>query len=284
MTKNMTSRQLEADARGPVAPRRIGNLWPEAAKPGEYPVPIPGMDALSVHRVREGEARHAVLLQKSFDAHCNEFSQLDQIVSQLQRGGALFGVIGGWARDTIAGRKPRDIDLVVVGADSDALERMLPPASRRTALGGFSFEYEGLDIDLWSLQDTYLIRHLGLQPSLLTLMQVIDFNVNAIHFTPAQFARKPSLLDGGMSGSLGTREIDFNCGLLPLPIAQVSRLAYFSAKLGFTLSPRVRMFMHEQCVVRGLRREVEANLAQYCPAELRQRTLDTLHAAVSILS
>lgn len=272
------------DERGLVARRRVGNLWPEAAKPGEQPMPIPGMEALAVHRVTRGEARYAALLQEGFDALCDEFPQFDQFISQLRRSGMHCVVIGGWARDTIVGRKPHDVDLVVVGADTNALEGMLPTASRRTALGGFSFECEGIEIDLWSLQDTHLIRHLGVQPSLQTLMQVIDFNVNAILFTPAQFAKKPWLLDGGMADSLGNREIDFNCGVLPLPIAQVSRLAYFSAKLGFTLSPRVRRFIHEQCVVRGLRPEVEANLAQYCPAEVRQLTLDTLHAVVSTLN
>jgi hypothetical protein len=284
MIKTMISRRPHIGVRGLADSRRIGNLWPEAIKPGEQPVPIRDMDALAAHCMTEGEARYASLLQESFDAHCDEFPQFDQIVNQLRHAGVSCVVIGGWARDIIVGRKPHDVDLVVVGADTNTLERMLPATSRRTALGGFSFEYEGIEIDLWSLEDTHLIRHLGLQPSLQTLMQVIDFNVNAILFTPAQFARKPRLLDGGMSESLGTREIDFNCGVLPLPIAQVSRLAYISAKLGFALSPRVRLFMHEQCIVRGLQPKVEANLAQYCPEELRQQTLDTLHAAVSTLS
>jgi hypothetical protein len=268
---------------GPLA-RRTGNLWPECSSRAELLVTVPGMSLLSPQPAMPVGASYVVHLQQRFDALLEMHKDFRTIVHRLR--GAGFGavVVGGWARDVLAGRAPHDIDLVVVGAGSGQLEDILPPAARRTALGGFAFEYGALEIDLWSLEATYLVRQFSLEPTLEVLMRVIDFNINTILFTPGQFAREPRALEGGVLDSFKRREIDFNCGVLALPVAQVARLAYFASKLGFALAPRVKRFMRQQCVERVLRAEVEENLRHYCPVRYLETTLDVLDSAVRVRS
>ena len=223
-------------------------------------------------------------LQQRFDALFDMHKDFRTIVQRLRGAGLDAVVVGGWARDVLVGRAPHDIDLVVVGARSGQLADILPPAARRTALGGFAFEYGALEIDLWALEATYLVRQFSLEPTLEVLMGVIDFNINTILFTPGQFAREPRALEAGVLDAFARREIDFNCGVLALPVAQVSRLAYFASKLGFSLAPRVKRFMRQQCVERGLRAEVEENLRQYCPAQYLEAALGVLDCAVQVRS
>ncbi|WP_179233479.1 hypothetical protein [Burkholderia sp. AU16741] len=219
-------------------------------------------------------------LQQQFDALLATQRDFRTIVECLRNAGLSAAVVGGWARDLLMGRAPHDIDMVVFGAESKQLEKILPPAKRRTAFGGVAFEYGDIEIDLWSLESTYLIREFELELTLETLMQVIDFNINTLLFSPRQFAPEPHAMQAGALEAFERKEIDFNCGVVPLPVAQVSRLAYFSAKLEFTLAPRVRQFMRQQCVERSLRAEVEANLRQYCPVQYRDATLKILNEAV----
>jgi hypothetical protein len=264
---------------GPLA-RRTGNLWSECSSRTESLVTVPGMSLLSPQPAMPVRASHVMHLQERFDALLDVHDDFRTIVHRLLGAGLGAVVVGGWARDVLVGRAPHDIDMVVVGAGSGQLEVILPPAARKTALGGVAFECGGLEIDLWSLEATYLVRQFSLEPTLEVLMRVIDFNINTILFTPRQFAREPHALEAGVLDAFERREIDFNCGVLALPVAQVSRLAYFAAKLGFVLAPRVKRFMRQQCVERALRTDVEENLRHYCPLRYLEATLDALDNAV----
>jgi hypothetical protein len=260
--------------------RRTGNLWPECDSTTESQVAVPAMPLLSPLASRLLGSFEVMQMQRRFDELLETHQDFRSIVHRLRGAGFTAVVVGGWARDVLLDTTPHDIDMVVVGAGRGQIEDALPPAARRTAFGGLSFAYGALEIDLWSLDATYLIRRFDLKPRLEVLMRVIDFNINTILFTPGQFASQPIAFEAGAMEAIKKREIDFNCGVLVLPVAQVSRLAYFAAKLGFTLAPRVKRFMREQCVARGLRSEVVENLMRYCPARYLAATLDVLDSAV----
>ena len=240
--------------------RRTGNLWPENNCRTESLVTVPGMYLRSPVPAMPVKAYDVMRLQLQFDGLLGTHKDFRTIVHRLRGAGLGVVVVGGWARDVLVGRVPHDIDMVVTGAGNKPFEDILPPAARRTALGGLAFEFGELEVDLWPLETTYLLRQFSLKPSLEVLMRVIDFNINAILFTPEHFAREPGAVEAGMLNAFERCEIDFNCGVLALPVAQVSRLAYFAAKLGLALSPRVKGFMHQQCIERELHAEVEENL------------------------
>lgn len=260
--------------------RRTGNLWPEYSSRTESLITVPGMSLQSPVPTMPVGTFHVMRLQQQFDVLLETHKDFWTVVNRLRGAGLGAVVVGGWARDVLVGRLPHDIDMVVTGAGNRQIEDILPSAVRRTAFGGLSFEFGTLEVDLWPLEATYLVRQFDLQPTLEVLMRVIDFNINAILFTPGQFARESSAVEAGVLDAFERQEIDFNCGVLALPVAQVSRLAYFAAKLGLALAPRVKRFMRQQCVERGLRTEVEANLRQYCPSRYREATLDALDSAV----
>lgn len=260
--------------------RRTGNLWPEHSSRTASLVTVPGMSLESPQLAMPVEAIRVTHLQKQFDVLLDTHKDFRTIVHRLRGAGLGAIVVGGWARDVLVGRTPHDIDMVVTGAGGRLFEDILPPAARRTAFGGLAFEFGPLEVDLWPLEATYLMQQFSLAPTLEVLMRVIDFNINSILFTPGQFAREPSALEAGMLSAFERREIDFNCGVLAMPVAQVSRLAYFAAKLDLALAPRVKRFMRQQCVEHDLRTEVEENLMQYCPVRYREGTLNALDSAV----
>jgi len=241
---------------------------------------VPGLPLIAQQPPMPVPPAEVLHLQRQFDALVATRKGFRTIVDCLRGAGLGAAVVGGWARDLLMGRTAHDIDMVVFGPGSRQLEKILPPASRRTAFGGVAFDYGDVEIDLWSLESTYLIRRFDLDATLETLMQVIDFNINTVLFSPSQLAPDSKAMQAGALEAFERREIDFHCGVLPLPVAQVSRLAYFSAKLEFALAPRVRQFMREQCVERSLQAEVEANLRQYCPVQYLDATLEILHETV----
>jgi hypothetical protein len=260
--------------------RRSGNLWHEYSSRTESLITVPGMSLQSPAQANPVTAINVMHLQQQFDVLLDRHEDFRTIVHRLHGAGLGAVVVGGWARDVLVGRLPHDIDMVITGVGNRRFEDVLPAAARRTALGGLGFEFGDLEVDLWPLDSTYLVQQFNLEPTLEILMQVIDFNINTILFVPRQFAREPSAVEAGVLDAFERREIDFNCGVLALPVAQVSRLAYFAAKLGLALAPRVKRFMHQQCVERELRTEVEENLMQYCPAQYREAALDVLDSAV----
>jgi hypothetical protein len=163
---------------------------------------------------------------------------------------------------------PHDIDFVADAADSDAPRQGSSCSHKeRTAFGGLTFSGESIDIDLWFLHETYLIRHFRLAPDLANLLAIVDFNINAVLFLPRQLWESPTVHDGGCREAISLRSINFHFEWLPLPIAQVARLVYFLAKHGLDLSDSVRRFVRAICDTENRVKEIKENLGQNCPRE-----------------
>src|SRR5262249_4719085 len=118
-------------------------------------------------------------------------NRLAQLIDGLNARGLRHCVFGGWVRDTLhdlhampLGGAPRDIDLVVQGAEVSDLLKWLPPDVRPTIFGGVQSGSGALAFDVWPLHETFLIQHLHLDPTFENLLQSTDFTINAALFFP----------------------------------------------------------------------------------------------------
>jgi hypothetical protein len=218
-------------------------------------------------------------VQSRFDELLRNDGVFRQIVDTLVKNQLKVVVIGGWIRDQFVREnslRPRDIDLIVQGKSGRALAALLPPPAKQTVYGGFTFKGETLDIDVWSLEETFLFEKCQLAATFSNVLVVTDFNINVILFYPGQFWGNAQIEDGGCFDSLSSREIDFHFEWVPLPIVQAARLAHFATKTGFDLSAEARRFIRSVCRNESDRQQVLNNLNNFCPAEYRSGARDLI--------
>jgi hypothetical protein len=227
-------------------------------------------------------------LQASFERFVASNEQLAALLHRLDNVGASYSAYGGWVRDHVASayRSPtdaldaKDIDLIVEDIDGRELGRLIEPPYRMTIFGGYAFETGNRPFDIWALSDTFLIRQLNLLSKLSTLLQVTDFNINAIVFSPAVGSRPATVMDGGSLSALRDRSIDFQCEILPFPVLQVARLLIYGSKLDFGFSDLVVRFILSVALQPDRRRSIEEGLRKHAP-RYAKGALYLLNALVS---
>ena len=183
-------------------------------------------------------------LEERFAAAIGASPVLLALTESLQGKGRRYAVLGGWVRDTVCdilalplAEPPRDLDIVACGIEIDELQSNLPANVQPTIFGGIQSSAPPVRFDVWPLHETFLIRHLKLQPTFDSLLQSTDFNINAGLFFPRQSGEAASLMDGGMLAALQERELHFNCPFLPFPMIQCARIAAYAGKLSLGLGP-----------------------------------------------
>lgn len=243
------------------------------------PVEGLGIEAVSVRatttvpRIRKAQTRLIDHLQVQFERFVGSNPQLRATLRGLEELGASYHAYGGWVRDHLAqsihggdGQAgAKDIDLVVEHLGGDRLGSLIAPPYRMTIFGGYACDGGPWPFDIWALGDTFLIRKFGLPVHLSTLLQVTDFNINAVVFSPATSRRDPALLDGGAMKALRSKVIDFRCEVLPFPLLQAARLLIYGAKLGFDFSDEVAKFIREVVQVPENCWSVEQGILRHAP-------------------
>lgn len=160
-------------------------------------------------------------------------------------------VFGGTIRDIVvhsASYPPRDLDLVVDGAEIDELASLFADyVVRQTRFGGLHLLIDRLPVDIWTLESTWAFKSGGVLPvSPAQLPKTTFFNVEAVvaELFPRRGCQR-EVYEAGFFESLATRTLDLNYLDNPYPALCVARTIVMSMKLGFSLSPRLATRLHE---------------------------------------
>ena len=227
-------------------------------------------------------------LQSSFDRLLADDEVVCDLVRKLKDGGYGAVIFGGWARDILASEisgtvvaKARDIDFVTSGLNTEELHALVAEGCRNL-FGGLTSKSRTTALDIWPVQETFLIERDGLPPEFDTLPKVADFNINAVIFKPFPLWREPRLVDGGCLGACRARTIGFQYDVIPFPLIQVARLAIYAAKLGFTFDSDVVGFIRRFCDTTEAFARVRTGIRDNCPAQTASHALEILQKVVEL--
>jgi hypothetical protein len=155
-------------------------------------------------------------------------------------------LFGGAIRDiALSGEKacPRDLDLVIVGAPSDALEKMLREyIVRRTSFGGLKLRTDDTWIDLWRLEDTWAFQQKLVQPSPENLPQTtfLTSQAVAVEICGDTIGR---VFEKGFRRSLNLGVLEPNLAENPFPALSIVRAIVIARKLHFAFSNSLRQHL-----------------------------------------
>ena len=115
-----------------------------------------------------------------------------RIAEAVRRAGGRALIVGGWVRDELAGRTPKDLDLEVFGVESGTLRGLLESIGRVDTVGeSFAVhKVEGIDVSLPRRESKTGRGHKGFtvegDPSLSVeeAARRRDFTINAISRDP----------------------------------------------------------------------------------------------------
>jgi tRNA nucleotidyltransferase (CCA-adding enzyme) len=115
-----------------------------------------------------------------------------RIAESVRREGGRALVVGGWVRDELAGRTPKDLDLEVFGIESGRLRALLEPLGRVDTVGeSFAVhKIEGIDVSLPRRESKTGRGHKGFSVegdpalSVADAARRRDFTINAISRDP----------------------------------------------------------------------------------------------------
>lgn len=209
-------------------------------------------------------------LQWNFDLLLQQDHVLRDILLAVRNLSGSAVVFGGWVRDHISAHqthrkpRPRDLDIVVNGLSFTQLKRLLPLKTEVNLFGGFSTLTTANKLDIWLLENTYLIARMELPVTFETLPGTTVFRLNSIVFQPQPLWTEASLLDLGCIEAISKKVVDFQSALIPLPCVQVARALIYSAKLEFRLDSKIIAFIQSVCSDQAIVDQVKQGLASYC--------------------
>lgn len=94
-------------------------------------------------------------LEMRLKKYINKYFPIAYIISEF----APIYLVGGTIRDLICARRPKDMDFVVIGKEHfDEVLKILDDYNIKLGLnklGGYKFNYEGIEVDLWQAEDLF---------------------------------------------------------------------------------------------------------------------------------
>ena len=166
-----------------------------------------------------------------------------RIAAAVREAGGRALVVGGWPRDRLMGRSPKDIDLEVFGVPADRLRRLLDTFGRVEAVGESFQVYKvaGLDVSLPRRESKSGRGHKGFDvtgdPSM-TVEEAArrrDFRINAISWDPITGEYLDPFDGRGDIERRLLRVVDPRT--FPEDSLRVLRAVQFAARFDFTLDP-----------------------------------------------
>lgn len=210
-------------------------------------------------------------MQAEFSSLLNGDAVLKACVTRLVEGGSKAVVFGGWARDraieVVRGQsiQSRDIDMVTDGVIE--ISAVVGREHERNVFGGFGVAASRIHLDIWSLQETFLIKKNGLPKEFESLLATTDFFCNSIIFFPEEIFGEPFSLEQGAIASIRDGVIGFCAEEIPIPELQVVRVLVTSIRLGLSIPDEVKRFISDICSDEGRLCEVEESIKKFCPPD-----------------
>lgn len=174
---------------------------------------------------------------------------LDQILTRIDEPGWSAVLFGGVIRDLMVfgpAFHPRDIDIVIDGADSTNIASIFGSfIRRRTRFGGFQMCIDGCAIDIWPLAETWALRHdHSFATSFRDLPKTTFLDVEAIAVDISCVrGRERRVYAEGFFEALSRRTIDINWQENPFPALAIVRSLITAAKLGFWIGPKLGAYL-----------------------------------------
>ena len=213
-------------------------------------------------------------LQCNFDKLIENDKKFSDIITSLKNKSSCAVVFGGWVRDHImtclSNQKfqPRDIDIVVDHLSVSQLQQLLPSGTQINIFDGFSTNTSFISLDIWLLENTFLVKELNLPLDFSTLPKTTVFRINSIVFQPRQLWNNPGIIEFGAIDAIQEKVLDFQCQFIPFPEIQVARTLIYAAKLNLEIASEVIDFIKAVCVDRNTTLKIKEGLYTNCPNHL----------------
>jgi tRNA nucleotidyltransferase (CCA-adding enzyme) len=172
-----------------------------------------------------------------------------QIAQAVRSAGGRALIVGGWVRDELAGRAPKDLDLEVFGVESARLRALLQPFGRVDTVGeSFAVhKVEGIDVSLPRRESKTGRGHKGFtvegDPSLSVdeAARRRDFTINAISRDPLT----GEIVDpfGGRRDLTDRRLRVVDARTFTDDSLRVLRALQFAARFNLTVDPETRALL-----------------------------------------
>lgn len=177
-------------------------------------------------------------LERFIDRRSTLREEIGEVVQHLNVIGNVV-VFGGAVRDMARhGNRvvPRDVDIVIVGADGSKLERRLAEfRPERNRFGGYRFALRKWKFDVWRIEDTWAIREgaiVGTDVSALVQTTFFDWDGIAYDVSAGRLYFLEHYFQKLASGILG-----LNLVVNPNPVGNVMRAIRAFRSEQVTLSP-----------------------------------------------
>lgn len=203
------------------------------------------------------------------------------LLSAFERYGWTAFAFGGTPRGVFVrgpSYAPRDFDLVFEDSDFEAFaEYFASSVTRRTRFGGLHLQIHGIDVDAWSLRNTWAFREgLVADVSFESLPQTTFFNVDAIVVSMQDGPGGRKIYDGGFEDALRLRLLDINLEQNPFPALCVVRAFHLAKSYRLNFSPNLVRYITSWMDALSDDEMLDAQLTHYGEVEFSRIQLSKL--------
>lgn len=224
-------------------------------------------------------------------------SSISKTIEEIRKQEWCAVFFGGTLRSLLLSRinsnepgRPRDIDIVMVGASLQEMRNSFEPyISRQTRFGGLQLKRVNWQFDVWPLEETYAFKERGIQsPDLEDLPSTTFFNVEAVAvevWPKRGHARKIFSGDDQFFRGVIDRTIEINREANPFPELCVVRALVMAANLKWKVGSRLLSYLENHGHAMSPAdfeaiQEKHYGKVQW-PASLFKKAMEEVHSAIA---
>jgi hypothetical protein len=157
-------------------------------------------------------------------------------------------LFGGFPKDIyLKGNNaiPRDIDLIVNGNDIGPLSELFSKYQiEKSRFGGLKIKYYGLDVDIWTLNDTWAFKsHVAKLEGIDSISKTTFLNIEAIAVELFPKSTKRKVVLDGFFEAIENHELELNLEKNPFPELNIARALYAAKNTDYHFGPKLISFI-----------------------------------------
>lgn len=228
--------------------------------------------------VRQGSSLRA-RLNRFLTNHSKKKKPLRAALDRLEEHSWAGVIFGGVLRDlAVFGNSfaPRDVDVVVSGANALELERAYDDiVHHKNRFGGLQLRPKDWLIDIWALQDSWAFKKKLAHPiNFDQLVKTTFLNVEAV---AVEVASKPGsareIYSSGFFEAIAGKILDINFEPNPFPQLCVVRTLISALRLNFGISPRLGKYLIRNTHGLPVRELVELQESHYSKVRIESNKM-----------